>query len=105
MGFHLSEALFSMATKTKKKKMLQGSIAIVEWVDACSQDEWKPSSEIDLAPEYIVSCGIVFEHTDEKITLALNHDPTNDSFSCLMTIPTGMIVKLKEIKHEKTKTI
>jgi hypothetical protein len=93
-----------MATKNKKH-LLRGDLAIVEWYDACSQDEWKESGEIDLSPEPVVSAGIVFEHNEEKITLALNHDCSNDSYSCLITIPIGMVSSIRKIRYDKAKVI
>ncbi len=82
-----------MATKTKKKKYLEtGTYVVVLWEDAVSEDEWKDTAETDLGPELIETVGIVFEHTSEKITIALNRDAANDCFSCKISIPTGMIL-------------
>jgi len=90
---------------TKNKLFPQGALVAVEWIDACSLDEWTEKGEIDLDPAPILSVGIVLAHTDEAIKLALNHDPVNDSFSCLMAIGKGMIVKIRELKYAKAKTV
>lgn len=94
-----------MAIKNKKF-LVRGDVAIVEWIDACSQDEWKTSDEIELDPAPVVSVGMVFEHDDKKITIALNHDCSNDSYSCLITVPAGMVLSVRKLKsHEKIKTV
>jgi hypothetical protein len=80
------------------RKFKRGEFALIEWLDACSYDEWEDSSDIDLAPVLIISLGIVYDHTKEYITLALNYDRENELFSTLMCIPSGMIKSIKTLK-------
>ena len=82
----------------RKKLLKQGDLAVVEWIDAVSQDEWEHQDEIEIDPEHVQSVGMVYEHTKDKLTLALNHDPANDCFSCLMCIPTGMIRSIRKLE-------
>ena len=71
-------------------------IYLVKWVDAESIDEWTSQSDIDHDLPMIESVGFLVKKTKALVTLALNYDTANDSFSCIMKIPTGMIQK--EIK-------
>jgi hypothetical protein len=80
------------------KKYKTGQYAVVEWIDACSSDEWEEANEISLSPQLIVTLGIIFEITRDKIVLAMNYDRENDSYSCMMAIPSGMILSIKIMK-------
>jgi hypothetical protein len=64
----------------------------VIWEDAHSIDHWTDVSDIpDEKPTYIYSAGFLIEDRDDRLTLALNHDLTNDSISCVMVIPKDMV--------------
>lgn len=70
----------------------------IEWGDAVSSDDWTPRNEIDLPPSKIISVGILIKETRSYYTLALNHDTVSDGASCIMTIPKGMVRKVKVLK-------
>lgn len=70
----------------------------VKWMDAVSVDDWSDRTEAqntDLVEVH--SVGILIYQDETKITLALNHDIDNDKCSCVMTIPTGMIVSMQKL--------
>ena len=71
---------------------------MVTWLDAESIDSWTEGHEIDHTIAPVMSIGWVLNDSFEGLTLALNHDTKNDSYSCIMKIPRGMIVTEKVIK-------
>jgi len=73
-------------------------MALVEWQDAESVDDWTSEDEIDHSIAPVFSVGWLLKEDFEAITLALNHDRKNDSFSCIMKIPTGMVISKKILK-------
>jgi len=75
-----------------------GELLFVKWLDAFSQDDWTPAAEAKIKPCEIHTVGICVEHTAEHLTLALNHDTFNDNYSCIMTVPVGMITEVKKLK-------
>lgn len=75
-----------------------GQYLLVKWLDAYSVDEWTHIDEAKIKPCEIHSVGICVEHTVSQLTLALNHDTFNENLSCLMTIPTGMITHIRNLK-------
>lgn len=72
-------------------------IVLIEWIDATSRDHWESLSE-KLTPNTILSCGFLIDQTEKYYTLAVNVDLDADTCSCSMTIPKGMVVKVKTIK-------
>lgn len=82
-----------------KYDLIRGDFAVVDWIDACSDDEWEEADKSPINPEHITTCGIVYEVTEDKIVLALNHDPANNSFSCRMCIPIGMVKDAQKLKR------
>lgn len=82
----------------KIMRLKQGEVAAIEWLDAVSQDPWHEQSDIDLKPALIKSVGTVFEHTLTHITLAANYDSENDSYSCMICVPNGMVQNIKRLK-------
>lgn len=74
-----------------------GTFVFVIWLDAFSEDAWVPEDEAKIRPCEIHSVGMIVEHTAEHMTLALNHDTFNQNFSCIMTIPIGMIQRVKRL--------
>ncbi len=75
-----------------------GTLLFCVWLDAFSEDEWTNRESLDIRPCEIHSAGICIEHTKEFLTLGLNHDTINDNFSCYITVPTGMILSIQELK-------
>lgn len=76
-----------------------GEKVSVEWLDACSLDEWTERSEVEsMTPAPVETSGIVVHHDQNNITIAGNYDPENDLFSCVMCIPTGMVTKVKRLR-------
>lgn len=66
------------------------------WLDATSTDEWTPAHEITGECHTIETVGLLVVENDECITLALNHDPEADSYSCFISIPKAWILNRKE---------
>ena len=88
-----------MAKRKSKVRYKEGDFLKVIWLDAFSVDDWTSSEDVkDINPCEIWSVGICKEHTDDKITLAVSHDLVNNNYSCIKTIPTGMITKIEELK-------
>jgi hypothetical protein len=83
-----------MAKNIKRKY----DIAIVEWLDAESIDEWTENVLIDHSVAKVVSIGFLLKSDKQGVTLALNHDTKNDAHSCIMKIPNGMIVSKRVFK-------
>ena len=80
----------------KKKKKLDIASGLkpvfVVWEDAMSIDEWSDSDELLIHEcATIYSVGFQLEYDDKRMVLALNHDPSDGSSSCVMYIPRGMI--------------
>ncbi len=81
----------------KHMRQKPGSILLVKWMDAFSQDEWTHKDDSDIRPCEIHSVGFCITHEPDRLTLALNFDTFNQNFSCIMTIPTGMITQIKKL--------
>jgi hypothetical protein len=75
--------------------------ALVKWLDAESIDAWTEKDQVDHSLAPIVSIGWVIQQGDESLTIALNHDEKNESFSCMMKIPKGMVLSVQSIKMPK----
>jgi len=73
-------------------------MVLIEWIDAESEDSWTFSPDIDHGCALIKSVGWLLKESKKSVTIALNHDTKNDSWSCIMKIPTGMIKTKKIIK-------
>lgn len=73
-------------------------IVLIEWIDAESIDEWTYSPDIDHGCALIKTVGWLLKESKKSVTIALNHDTKNESWSCLIKIPTGMIKSKKVIK-------
>lgn len=73
-------------------------VEYVLWQDAVSEDAWKHRS--DISPHYhkIQSIGVLIAETDQVLTLGLNHDLTEDNFSCFIHIPKVMILARHKIR-------
>lgn len=82
----------------KHMRQKPGTLLFVKWLDAFSIDDWTHADDAKIVPCEIHSAGICIEHTVSHLTLALNHDTFNQNYSCLMTIPTGMITHIKRLK-------
>lgn len=83
-----------MAKNTKFKNKL----VLVEWLDAESIDEWTSEELVDHSTAKILSAGWMIKEGKDSISLALNHDTKNGSYSCIMKIPAGMVQKIKLLK-------
>ena len=70
----------------------------IHWRDAVSVDEWTSAADIVSESALIETLGILINETEEIITVALNHDQSNDSYSCFINIPKGWIVQRKVVK-------
>lgn len=72
----------------------------VTWVDAQSHDPWIDKDEVvkDQALAEVISVGMLKSRNKKIITLVLNHDTTNDAYSCIMHIPVGCIKKIRTLK-------
>jgi len=86
--------------RNSKPKALKPShpIVLVEWVDAESIDAWTSLDDVDHDIAPCLSVGFMVSKTKASVTLVLNHDQKNDNASCIMKIPTGMIVRMKILK-------
>lgn len=76
----------------------RNDLVCVSWIDAESVDEWTFLADMcdDLPP--VLTVGLVVSHTKTLIIVACNHDTKNNSYSCIIKIPTGMIQKVKLLK-------
>lgn len=75
-----------------------GDFVFVKWLDAFSVDDWTPNDECsEIKPCEIKSVGIVVENCSSHLTLALNFDTVNSNFSCILTIPRGMITAIRQL--------
>lgn len=84
---------------SKKITVGPGDFVVVEWKDAVSLDDWTNRAELDLPPADCLSVGIVVDwKPDVGLTIAVNHDVTNDNFSCIMLIPSGMIGRVRKLR-------
>ncbi len=75
--------------------MKKGEWYVVTWNDAYSSVDvdWKEASELDTGPLEIITAGQVVKQTKKYVTLAQTVDAHSGRVSCLMSIPTGMVVK------------
>jgi hypothetical protein len=73
----------------------RNSLVSVSWIDAESVDDWTFFGEVcdELPP--VITVGLVIKQTKEIIIIACNHDTKNDSYSCIMKIPIGMVTEIK----------
>lgn len=83
-----------MAKNSKRKH----KIVLIEWNDAESIDAWTFENELDHEIAPAESVGWLLNESNESVTLALNHDIKNGSYSCIMKIPKGMIVSRKILR-------
>lgn len=77
----------------EKEETTLGLVPVfVIWDDAFSIDEWSSLQELKEAKGTLVhSVGFLVQRTEEYVVLALNHDTSNEAFSCIMYIPTNMV--------------
>lgn len=81
-----------------KRIKLEYPVCLILWDDAESVDGWTESHLIDHGVTRVQSVGFMLSENPEAVTLALNYDTKNQSYSCIMKIPTGMIVEKRIIK-------
>lgn len=74
-----------------------GDFVYVEWLDAFSNDDWEHMDDAKILPCLIISVGIVIDCQRTHLTLALNHDTFNNNTSCVITLPNGMITKIRKL--------
>ena len=70
----------------------------VEWMDAESIDAWTSLSEVDHTLAAVHTIGYLIAETEDSITVASNLDTKNESASCIMKIPMGMIIDIRELQ-------
>ena len=70
----------------------------VKWIDAMSVDAWTERDQATPELGEIHSIGIIIAENSKVLTLALNCDITNDSFSCIMHIPKCCIFYRSSVK-------
>lgn len=76
-------------------------IYLIHWNDAESIDDWTELSQIDHEAALIKSIGWLINENKKTVTLALNHDTKNGSYSCLIKIPKGMISLKRKVSLPK----
>lgn len=82
----------------KKRISLEHPIVLIVWNDAESIDDWTEGHLLDCGVTEVHSVGFLLSEDPEAVTLALNHDTKNKSYSCVMKIPIGMILEQRIIK-------
>lgn len=73
----------------------------VEWIDSCSSNtNWSILEEFngDIEPIKITSYGVLFQETEDCITIAQNYGTNPEQVCNLMTIPKGCIKNITEIE-------
>jgi hypothetical protein len=70
----------------------------VHWHDAQSVDGWTFKSDIEPSLAMVVTLGHLVKEDVDTVVIALNHDETNDSYSCFINIPKKWIVQRKTVK-------
>ncbi len=80
--------------------MRMGAWYVVTWHDAFSSvdTDWKKPHKIDTSPLTIVSAGRLVKQTKKYVTLAQTFDTNSGKVSCLMSIPRGMMVKVRKVR-------
>lgn len=78
--------------------MKKHPIVQIVWTDAESIDSWTEGHALDHKITEVYSVGYLINSDKEAVTLALNHDVKNDSYSCIMKIPMGMITQKKTLR-------
>lgn len=74
---------------------LIGSPVCIHWLDAQSEDSWTPMTDLALdTPPLIETYGLLIAADEMCVVVVQNVDTANESASCAMTIPTGMITKI-----------
>lgn len=74
---------------------LIGSPVCIHWLDAQSEDAWTPMTELALdTPPLIETYGLLIAADESCVVIVQNVDRANDSASCGMTIPLGMVTKI-----------
>lgn len=73
----------------------------IVWRDATSVDEWTDIKDIEPECHEIETVGILLYENKELITIALNHDPKGEAYSCYITIPKAWIKDIKELRVKK----
>lgn len=82
----------------KKRIVLEHPIVLIRWTDAESIDGWTEGHLLDCGVAEIHSVGFLLQEDSQAVTLALNHDTKNRSYSCVMKIPIGMIIEQRIVK-------
>lgn len=62
------------------------------WEDAASKDAWVEADDFETSCPLIESMGFLVEENENAVSLALNNDQENKSFSCIIVIPKGTII-------------
>lgn len=78
--------------------MKKHPIVYIVWHDAESIDSWTEGHLVDTGIAVVNSVGFLINSDKEAITLALNHDIKNNSYSCIIKIPNGMIISKKTLR-------
>ena len=71
----------------------------IDWIDSCASDlNWVFVEEFNkVEPIKITTYGVLFQETDDAITVAQNYGHNPEQVCSLMTIPRGCIKSIKEI--------
>ena len=73
-------------------------IVYVIWQDAVSVDAWTEDYEIQPQLSEIHTCGILIKENKTTIVVGLNHDISENQYSCFMHIPKKWVVSIKHLK-------
>ena len=77
---------------------LVGKPVRVDWLDAQSEDAWTPMAELALdTPPLIETYGLLIAADESCVVVVQNVDRANESASCAMTIPLGMVTKITSL--------
>lgn len=69
----------------------------IVWNDAQSIDAWTGIDDICGSLAEIHTLGFLIKKTRWSLTVALNHDISNDAYSCMIIIPKKWIKEIKEL--------
>ena len=75
------------------------NIHIIIWKDAASVDAWVNSEEITPSHHLIQTAGMLITEDSETVVIGLNHDLTENNWSCFMHIPKSLIVSHVRIEE------
>lgn len=93
--------------KLTRQKPKLFDLVEVEWNDASSDNgRWLNRDDLGKGKtsEYIVcTYGLLTESTKKAVEIHQQYSPTNEKFSCSMTIPRGMVRKIIVIESNPCK--